>query len=62
MKIETDTWAASSRKGNCCGIFGCYNTPVVVVCLHCRNHYCEEHKFVLGLMGHIVRHEEPVNE
>lgn len=48
---DVEAWAARSRKGEVCGIFGCPNKPTVK-CKHCFNMYCEEHKFVLDTPGH----------
>lgn len=55
-KIEIDRWdiedwAAHSRKGEVCGIFGCHSQPVER-CEHCGNHYCEEHRWVIRGPGH----------
>jgi len=44
-------WAAKSRRGETCGIFGCDKLPYTK-CEHCGNHYCEEHKWVIGLLVH----------
>lgn len=48
---DIESWAASSRMGEVCGIFGCPETPVVE-CPHCGNHYCQEHSFVINTPGH----------
>jgi len=50
--ITLDEWAEKSRKGEVCGILGCQNKPVKK-CPHCRNHYCQEHAFVLDTPGHL---------
>ena len=50
-QMTIDEWAAKSRSGEVCGIFGCRNNPIVR-CSHCQNMYCEEHKFVLTTPGH----------
>jgi len=49
---DIEAWAAKSRKGEVCGIFGCLDRPVVK-CAHCGNYYCEEHSFVLKTPGHM---------
>lgn len=48
---DVELWAAKSRKGEVCGIFGCPNKPTIK-CEHCFNMYCEEHKFVLDTPAH----------
>ena len=49
--IDVEIWAAKSRMGEVCGILGCDKQPYSK-CEHCGNHYCEEHKWVIGLPGH----------
>ena len=48
---DVEDWAAHSRMGESCGIFGCLEKPVVR-CDHCGNHYCRKHSFVIGQLGH----------
>jgi hypothetical protein len=50
---DIETWAARSRKGEVCGIFGCSGEPVIK-CGHCNNHYCREHCFVIAQLGHRI--------
>lgn len=49
---DVEDWAAHSRKGAVCGIFGCRGKPVER-CSHCGNHYCEEHRWVIYGPGHV---------
>jgi len=51
---DAELWAARSRKGEVCGIYGCSSKPIVK-CEHCLNMYCHEHKFVLDMPGHIIK-------
>ncbi len=46
-----EAWAAHSRLGEVCGIYGCRNTPVTT-CPHCENNYCQDHCWVMTLPGH----------
>jgi len=48
---DIEAWAARSRKGEVCGIFGCPNKPTTK-CKHCFNMYCDEHKAVIQLPTH----------
>ncbi len=48
---DIEAWAARSRKGEVCGIFGCPNMPTTK-CKHCFNMYCDEHKAVIQLPTH----------
>lgn len=48
---DVEDWAAHSRRGEVCGIFGCRNNPAVR-CDHYGNYYCEGHSFVLKTPGH----------
>lgn len=48
---EIDDWKRRSELGEVCGILGCPNIPVRQ-CYHCQNHYCEEHKPVIGFPSH----------
>lgn len=48
---DIEIWAARSRKGEVCGIFGCPGKPVKQ-CRHCGNWYCNEHKEVINLPSH----------
>lgn len=50
-KWDVEMWAAKSRKGEVCGIFGCPNKPTTK-CEHCGNMYCEEHKWVIKTPAH----------
>lgn len=62
MKIDrwdVEVWAAKSRNGEVCGVFGCQNKPEVK-CDHCSNMYCEEHACVLNTPGHQAK--EPDRE
>jgi len=59
VKISWTDWAEKSRHGEVCGILGCMNKPVVK-CFHCGNHYCQEHAFVLGTLGHLRKRENEV--
>jgi len=36
-------WGEDSKRGLCCGIFGC-TSPVMIRCKICDGGYCEEHK------------------
>lgn len=36
-------WSMDSKKGLCCGIFGCPN-KVLIECEICGGGYCKEHK------------------
>lgn len=55
--LELDTgfsfrdWKIRSEKGDLCGILGCFDKPAVI-CHHCNNHYCEEHKWVRDTPAH----------
>lgn len=44
-------WAARSRKGEVCGILGCFIKPIRK-CPHCGNYYCEEHSVVIDSVAH----------
>lgn len=46
-------WKERSEKGEVCGIFGCQSKPALQ-CPHCRNWYCEDHKYVIGGVGHPI--------
>lgn len=52
-KWDIELWAAKSRTGDVCGIFGCHN-EVITKCPHCGNWYCREHRFVLDTPGHRI--------
>lgn len=49
--ISLEEWKKKSEEGEVCGILGCPNKPAVE-CKHCRNWYCEEHKFVIRTPAH----------
>lgn len=52
---NVQVWAASSRKGDVCGIWMCDERPVIK-CTHCGNWYCEEHRGVLQTPGHPIKY------
>lgn len=56
---DIESWAAHSRKGEVCGIFGCHQPPVKK-CDHCGNYYCGKHKNVINSPGHGLK--EPDRE
>ena len=57
MKIQNfnvwdcELWAAMSRRGEVCGVFGCQKEPTIK-CEHCGNNYCRRHSWVLETPGH----------
>jgi hypothetical protein len=48
---DIEAWAAMSRRKEKCGIFGCEGIPVIL-CPHCGNWYCYEHRLIPPLPGH----------
>lgn len=48
---DVEAWAAQSRRKEVCGIFGC-TRRLVILCPHCKNWYCLEHRFVPSTPGH----------
>lgn len=49
--ITMAEWRGRSRAGELCGILGCGEKPVVK-CMHCGNHYCRGHQWVIDTPGH----------
>ncbi len=52
--ISLKDWKLKSGQGKVCGILGCLADLEAgsVRCDHCGNHYCNEHKWVIGTPGH----------
>lgn len=49
--MDVEMWAARSRQGEVCGIFGCQEKPVVK-CDHCSNMYCNLHAGIIDMPCH----------
>ena len=50
---DVEEWAARSRMGKVCGIYGCPNMPMPEArCPHCGNNYCFEHRWVINSPAH----------
>lgn len=45
-------WRHLSKSGKVCGIVGCLAETPYVQCDHCGNHYCNDHKWVIGTPLH----------
>jgi hypothetical protein len=50
-EVNWKDWKRMSEQGEVCGILGCNEQPTIQ-CQHCRNWYCETHKWVLATPGH----------